>query len=123
MKIPKILIAEDNYAIARIYALLLKHQGFTNYSIVSDGQKVIDIYKESTVKPEVIIMDYRMPNKNGIQAAKEILRLDKKAKIIFATADESIKKKITHLSIFSILIKPFHNRDLIKHIKKALELE
>jgi response regulator of citrate/malate metabolism len=63
-----------------------------------------------------------MPKKNGIEATKEILKLNNNVKIIFATADDSIKKEVFSLGVFSILIKPFNISSLIENIKKALEI-
>ena len=42
------------------------------------------------LKPDLIILDYHMPIKNGLDAAKEILEINPKQKIIFISADESM---------------------------------
>ncbi len=44
-----------------------------------------------TTKPDLVIMDYYMPNKNGIEALQVILELDKTAKVIIVSGDPTIK--------------------------------
>ncbi len=99
----------------------MNRHGFSDILIAHNGQEAVDLYYNSETKPDVIIMDYRMPKKNGIEATKEILNLNNKVKIIFATADDSIKKEVSLLGVFSILIKPFNISSLIENVKKALE--
>lgn len=61
-----------------------------------------------------------MPKKNGIDASKEILKLNKNVKIIFTTADISIKEEAHSIGAFSFKDKPFTVEQLIGDIKNAL---
>ena len=74
-----------------------------------------------TSKPDIIIMDHRMPVKDGIEATKEILQMNPKAKIIFASADNSVKEYAQMIGVISFKNKPFSNELLIKNIEKALQ--
>lgn len=62
-----------------------------------------------------------MPKKNGIEASKEILELDKNVKIIFITADNSIIEEAYSIGAFGIKDKPFTIKELIDDINKALK--
>ena len=62
-----------------------------------------------------------MPVKNGIEALKEILRLDNNARVIIASADKSIKEEALSLGACSFKQKPFDIDFLLSNIKKALE--
>jgi len=66
-------------------------------------------------------MDYRMPIKNGIDAAKEILQDDKHAKIIFTTADNSVNKEAFSNGVVNFMNKPFTIGQLIDNIKKEIK--
>ena len=66
-------------------------------------------------------MDHRMPEKTGIEATKEILQMDKRVKIIFISADISIKEEAFSIGAFSFWDKPFTIEQLIVEIQNALE--
>ncbi len=102
--------------------MLLSAYGFKVIGIAKNGEEAVQMYKSFTVKPDIIIMDHRMPIKNGIEASKEILEFDKTAKIIFASADNTVKEHALSIGAICFKSKPFSNDKLIKNIKKALEL-
>lgn len=62
-----------------------------------------------------------MPKKNGIVASKEILKIDTNVKIIFTTADNSIKEEAYSIGAFDFKDKPFTIEELIDDINKALK--
>lgn len=78
------------------------------------------MFKSFPDKPEVVLMDYRMPFKNGIDTSKEILQIDNTVRIIFISADNSIKEEVKSLGVFSFKDKPFSMANLIKNIQKAI---
>lgn len=100
--------------------MLLELHGFEVLAKAKNGQEAVDIYLSASEKPDVIIMDHRMPLKNGIEASREIMEYDADAKIIFASADESIKGKAKEIGVISFKVKPFDNDKLIRNIQKAL---
>ena len=65
-------------------------------------------------------MDHRMPLKDGLAATKEILKIDKKSNIIFASADKTIKNEALSVGITGFLEKPFSLEVLIDYINKAI---
>lgn len=77
------------------------------------------MFKSFSEKPNVILMDHRMPIKNGIEATQEILQIDSNTKIIFTSADERIKEEALALGAFCFIDKPFDIENLITCIKKA----
>lgn len=99
---------------------MLKTLGYTIFGAAENGQIAIELYKSSIQKPEIIIMDHRMPIKDGIETTLEILAIEPKAKIIFTTADDSIKDVALKNGAFCVIKKPFEFDDLIASIKKAL---
>jgi DNA-binding response OmpR family regulator len=77
-----ILIVEDDIALSRLYKLILETEGFQIIQAYN-GKEAVDLYKSQLHKPDIILMDHRMPIKNGIEASKEILEIEKKKKYIF----------------------------------------
>ncbi len=89
--------------------------------IAEDGEEAVIMFKAFLIKPKVILMDHRMPEKTGLEATEEILDLDKKVKIIFVSADVSIKEEALSIGAFSFWVKPFTIDQLIIEINKAIE--
>jgi two-component system chemotaxis response regulator CheY len=101
--------------------MLFTSVGFKIAGIAKNGKEAVEIYKALNEKPDVIIMDHRMPIMNGIEASKEIIDFDKKAKIIFASADLTIQEEAISLGVISFKGKPFDTDRLINNVKKAME--
>ena len=100
--------------------MVLTAFGFKVIGKAKNGEEAIEMFKEFPKKPDVIIIDHRMPVKNGIEATKEILQMDQNARIIFASADRSVKALAESMGLKNFLIKPFDNDKLIESIKTAL---
>jgi len=79
------------------------------------------MFKSFVIKPKVILMDQRMPEKTGLEASEEILDLDRNVKIIFVSADSSIKEEALSIGAFSFWVKPFILDQLLDEINKAIE--
>ena len=101
--------------------MVLEAYGYSVIGKAKNGQEAVDMYRSFSNKPDVIIMDHRMPVKDGIEATKEILQINPKAKIIFASADNSVKEYAQMIGVISFINKPFSNELLIKNIEKALQ--
>ncbi len=78
------------------------------------------MYKGFSIKPDITLMDYRMPIKNGIEATEEILKVNNEAKILFVSADMSIKEEALSIGAFGFIDKPFDFKTLINTIKEAV---
>ncbi|MHA1312103.1 MAG: response regulator [Candidatus Helarchaeota archaeon] len=115
----KILIVEDDQSIQMFYQRILNMFGFEIAGIASDGDEAVLMFKLFKDKPEIILMDHRMPKKNGIEASKEILQIDHNVKIIFFSADDSIKEEAFSIGIYDFELKPFSIESMIAKIKLA----
>lgn len=103
------------------YKEIIELSGFEVAGLARNGEEAVSMYKQFVEKPSIIIMDHRMPVKNGIDALKEILKIDNSAIVIFASADSSVKEDALSLGAYSFKQKPFDIDYLISNIKKALE--
>jgi CheY-like chemotaxis protein len=117
--IMKILVAEDEANIAESYRLILEYKGH-EVTVTSDGDKCLDAYKHSLASAgksaisyyDLVILDYRMPKKDGVQVAQEILSLVPDQRILLATAyvqDLSISRlqEIPATRAVELIQKPF----------------
>ncbi len=94
--------------------------GFHIIGIAKNGQEAIDKFKSFSEKPDIILMDHRMPIKSGIDATKEIISLGKKPKIIFASADKTVKEEALSIGAVGFIEKPFDFEELVEKIKEVL---
>ncbi|MFW9894725.1 MAG: response regulator [Candidatus Thorarchaeota archaeon] len=113
-------MAEDDRDLQRLYELLLEMSGFRVLRIANNGDEAIQMFKELETKPDIIILDYRMPVKNGIDALHEILEIDGNSKVIFASADNTIKEEFYSQGAMGFLNKPFTHKKLINLLNKCL---
>jgi len=120
-----IFIVEDDSSLRMLYEKALALNGYNILESARDGQEAVQKYEAFKEKPDIIIMDHRMPIKNGIEATKEILNNSSeiKPKVIFASADNSIKEMALQIGVKSFKSKPFTLQRLFDNIKKVLIME
>lgn len=111
-------MVDDDYAIRRLYELILEEAGLTRVKFARNGIEAVEIYKSLPEKPEIIIMDYRMPLMNGIEAMNEIKELHNGAKVIFVSADETIQERALSEGAVEFLKKPV---DIYKFQKSIID--
>ncbi|KYC45609.1 MAG: acetoacetate metabolism regulatory protein AtoC [Candidatus Methanofastidiosum methylothiophilum] len=110
----KILIVEDYKDLSEFYQELLEEDTLFT---ASDGEAAVSLYKEH--KPDMVLMDLQLPKKSGIEATKEILIIDPKAKIIAITAyGSTIGSKALEAGVKEVLRKPIRFNELKEIIEK-----
>ncbi len=117
------MIVEDDLSLQRLYEMMLKSSGHKVLDKANNGQEAIILYKRYSDCLDIVLMDNRMPILSGVEAAKEILKMDSNAKIIFISADSHIKRLALEIGAICFLKKPFsleNLENLIKEIEKAL---
>ena len=112
-----VFIVEDEPILQYLYERLLKSAGYLVMATAKNGEDAIHKFRMFQNKPDFILMDYRMPIKNGLEAMEEILRINSSSKIIFASADRSIKGRALSSGAIGFLEKPFDSEDLINYLK------
>ena len=118
----KIFIVDDDQALIKLYSLMLDGVGFEIIDIALNGKIAVEKYKHFSIKPDVILMDYRMPIKNGIDAMIEILQMNKSEKIVFASADIDIRKEALKFGACGFINKPFGMDEIVSVIEKVMNI-
>lgn len=117
----KILIVDDEPDILMTVSFRLKKAG---YQIITaeDGNEAIEKAKESN--PDLILLDLRLPGKDGIEVFTELKSEPslKEKPIIFLTASSGlkVKEKLKDLNHSGFMTKPFEAQVLIEKIKSLL---
>ncbi len=124
----RILIADDEALIRQDLKEILNEAGYEVVAEAKDGHHALELAKLTI--PDLMILDIKMPNINGLEAAEEIqVALNKRIPAIILTAynqPELIQKAGT-IGAFSYLTKPVKPQDLIASIEtvksRAKEIE
>ena len=114
-----VLIVDDELFIVELYRDILQLRGYKVMGTAFDGEEAIRRYSDSFEKPDVLIMDHRMPVMNGVEATREIMRLNPNQKVIFVSADVLVEKEAREAGAMEFLPKPFRMDDLIERMQKV----
>lgn len=101
-----ILIIDDNSGVHEVIREFFETKGYVA-AIASDGREGLDAFQR--IRPDIVLMDARMPVMNGYESSKGIKTLDPEAKILMVTgypADPLAQKSLSEGYVASILPKP-----------------
>jgi two-component system, response regulator PdtaR len=114
----RVLVAEDETIIRLDLRDLLERSGFEVCAEARDGEEAVELARSE--RPDVAIMDVKMPKLDGIEAARRILD-DRPIPIVMLTAygqDELVSRAV-EAGVFGYLVKPFREQDLLPAIRTA----
>ncbi|HID64723.1 MAG TPA: response regulator [Anaerolineae bacterium] len=117
-----ILVAEDERDIRELIAFSLRYGGFEVEEAVN-GIEAVE--KARKLRPDLIIMDVRMPKKTGYEACQELKEADetKDIPVVFLSAkgQEAEIKRGMELGAVDYILKPFEAEQLPKRITEILK--
>ncbi len=109
----KIAIVDDQPELLTTFSRALQALGYPEPSIFPNGTSIVRALMTNQEHFDVILMDYRMPEMNGIEAAKLIKRYRKDAKIVIMTGYDFVKEKAAEIGV-PFLQKPFKLEQLVQ---------
>jgi AmiR/NasT family two-component response regulator len=114
----RILIAEDETIIRLDLRALLERAGFDVCAEARDGVEAIELARSE--RPDLAVLDVKMPRLDGIDAARRILD-ERPIPIVMLTAygQEELVSRAVEAGVFGYLVKPFREQDLLPAIKAA----
>ena len=101
----KILVVDDERVIRNLLKEFLNRKGYDVYT-ASDGRGAIAQVKE--IRPHIVLLDIMMPGIGGMDALKEIRRIDPRVGVIMVTAisDQELGKRAMELGACDYITKP-----------------
>jgi len=117
---PTVVVAEDEAIIRLDIVETLKESGFDVIGQAGDGAEAVRLALE--LKPQLVLMDIKMPGTDGLQAA-EIL-MEHKVPVVLLTAFSSpeLVERASEAGVYSYVVKPFNPSNLIPALRIALSL-
>ncbi len=115
-----ILIADDALFTRMMLRNILAENGYTAIVEAETGAEAIWAYERW--KPDLVIMDINMPEMDGMAAAKGILNVDPKARIIICSAlgEKHLMLEALEEGVKDFITKPFQPDKVMEVIEKAL---
>jgi two-component system chemotaxis response regulator CheY len=119
----KILIVDDAIFMRNMLRNIFIESGFEIIGEASNGHEAVEQYK--ALSPDLTTMDIVMPGKNGIEALKDIMRADPKARVIICSAlgQESLIIEAIEAGARDFIIKPFKPARVIEVAQRVLGSE
>lgn len=116
-----VLIVDDSRMSRNMLSAILEDEGYSIIAEASDGVQAVAAYKQH--KPDLVTLDITMPNMDGIEALKEILKEDASAKAIMITAAGQQSKLIEALKLGAkkFITKPYEKDEVINNINEVMK--
>lgn len=116
---PRVLIAEDEALIRLDLKEMLVEEGYNVVGEAVDGQEAVELAAQ--LRPDLIVMDIKMPRMDGIAAAEKI-GAEKIAPVVLLTAfsQRELVERASKAGAMAYLVKPFQKADLVPAIEMAL---
>lgn len=118
----KVLIADDTQFMRVNLRIIFERHGMTVIGEADSGSKVVKMYEQ--LNPDIVTMDITMPNIDGIEATRMILKDDPSAKIIMVSAlgQEVFVREAILAGAKNFIVKPFKEDKVIEVVEKVLGL-
>ena len=115
----RVVIAEDETLIRMDLVEMLGEEGYDVVGQAGDGQRAIELAEE--LRPDVVILDVKMPVLDGIAAAESIAgRRIAPVVMLTAFSQRELVERAREAGAMSYLVKPFSQTDLVPAIEMAL---
>ena len=115
-----ILVCDDAAFMRMVIKDILSKNGYNVAGEAENGLVAIEKYKE--VSPDLVLMDITMPEMDGIQALKEIKKVDAGAKVIMCSAmgQQAMVIESIQAGAKDFIVKPFQADRVIEAVKKVV---
>lgn len=115
-----VLVVDDAIFMRTMIGDILKQAGFEVVGEASTGVEAVQQYKE--LKPDLVTMDIVMPDMGGIDAVREIIKEDPKARILMCSAmgQQGLVVEAIQAGARDFVVKPFQPSRVIEAVQRLL---
>lgn len=121
IKMIRILIVDDSKTSRKMLRGILEDAGMEVVGEAANGQEALKLY--TSLKPDIVTLDITMPVMDGINALKELMAVDRTARVVMVTAAGKKGNVVEALKIGAkeFVVKPYEVDLIIDVIKKTME--
>jgi DNA-binding response OmpR family regulator len=115
----KVLVVDDEPSVCEVLKEFLQNNGY-NVEVAYSGDEAIAAYQKD--RPDVVLLDVRMPGKDGLETLREIKSLDSSATVIMVTAvhKENVVRQAMDDGAADYITKPINPQSLELAIRTKL---
>ncbi len=115
----RIIIADDESLIRLDLREMLTHLGYDVIAEAGDGRSALELARK--LQPDLMIMDIKMPDLDGIAAAEELTR-EQIAPVVLLTAysDQALVERAKEAGVVGYVVKPFREAELMPVIELSM---
>ena len=113
-----VIVAEDESLIRMDIVETLKENGFEVVAEAADGEQAVALATQH--KPNLVVMDIKMPNMDGITAAEQMMALQIPVVLLTAFSQKELVDRANAAGAMAYVVKPFSPSDLLPAIEIAL---
>ncbi len=120
-RMPKrVLIVDDAVFMRNMIRDIFTSGGFEVVGEAANGLEAVERFRE--LRPDLTTMDIVMPFKSGIEATREIVKLDARAVVIMCSAlgQEALVMEAIEAGASDFIVKPFRSEDVIAVVRKVM---
>jgi AmiR/NasT family two-component response regulator len=114
----RVVVAEDESLIRMDIVETLRDKGFDVVGEAGDGNKAVEL--AFALKPDLMVMDIKMPDLDGLSAAEKISELKIPVVLLTAFSQQELVTRAAEVGAMAFLVKPFSPQDLLPAIEIAL---
>jgi two-component system, chemotaxis family, chemotaxis protein CheY len=117
----KILVVDDAQFMRMMLKNILVGAGYEVAGEAENGVQAIERYR--SLKPDLVIMDMIMPEMGGIDAVREIVKLDPDARVLMCSAmgQQALVVEAIQVGARDFIVKPFQAAGVLEAVTKALQ--
>ena len=114
----RILIADDEAVVRMDLREMLEESGYEVVGEAGDGERAVELGDEK--KPDLAILDIKMPKMNGLEVAEKLMDKGIAAIILTAYTDKEFIERAKETGVLGYLVKPFTKGSLVAAIETAM---
>ncbi len=114
-----VMITDDTAFMRMTLKNVLEKNGYDVVGEAEDGLQAVEMYQQ--LNPALVTMDITMPNMNGVDAIKEIMKIDAGAKIVVVSAmgQKSVVIEALNAGARDFIVKPFQPDRILEALQKV----
>jgi two-component system chemotaxis response regulator CheY len=115
-----VMLVDDELFFRKLLRDILEEEGFQVIAEAANGVDAVN--KFSLHRPDISLIDIYMPEKNGMDATKEILSIDRNAKVLICSAlgcDEDVAVSL-QVGARAVIQKPFIQSEVLENVRRVL---